>query len=194
LNRDVPQTGRQPASLSPAQIRDALRHAHALDQRDPFASDPNNDVRTLGRLALRRDDVNDLFALGDLCARLSLTEDNRLLVFYAGKTLIAYRKAQEEATSNLDRDRARHAVDDYLAWLVFMAKTYPARRNVAVALWALAEAENRADAADITENRYEIGSDDHVIRDLLEVYRGADSRTDFTSHTIAYGDTGVFQS
>ncbi|MFN8451351.1 MAG: tetratricopeptide repeat protein [Anaerolineae bacterium] len=180
MNPEVPQTGRQPISLTPEQIREALRRHHTLDQRDPFATDPNTEVRTLGRLALRRSDVNDLFALGDLCARLSLTEDGRLLVFYVGKALIAYRRAQEEAGTPFDRDRARRATSDYLNWLVIAARVYPMRRNVAVVLWAVGEEENI-----LTEQ---------TVTDLLDLYRGMNIRAD--DGTVAYGETGssVFQS
>ena len=117
-------------------------------------------MRTLGRLALRRSDVNDLFALGDLCARLSLTEDGRLLVFYVGKTLIAYRRAQEEADERRSTaTRARRASSDYLNWLVVAARVYPTRRNVAVVLWALAEEESD-------------GRPNATITELLDLYRG----------------------
>ena len=90
---NVPQTGRKPLPLSEAEARKTLRKRHSQDNLDFFATDPNSEIRTLGRLALRRDDINDLFALGDLCASRGLTDDNRLLVFYVGKALIAYQRA-----------------------------------------------------------------------------------------------------
>src|SRR5262245_276157 len=101
---NVPQTGRKPLPLSEAEVRKALRKRHSQDNLDFFATDPNSEIRTLGRLALRRDDINDLFALGDLCTKRSVTDDNRLLVFYVGKALIAYQRALETAKNDIDRN------------------------------------------------------------------------------------------
>ena len=178
----VPQTGRQPMPLTPEQTQQMLRRQHALDQRDPFATDQNSDVRTLGRLMLRRSDVNDLFALGDLCAKLSLLEDGRLLVFYVGKTLIAYRRARGDASNNLDRDRAERATDEYIVWLMSVVRIFPTRRNVAVALWALAEEEER--------------SSDHWVTELLGLYRGeAEAQQDDSAEDLTVFDEGAtFQS
>ncbi|MBK8024781.1 MAG: hypothetical protein IPK19_26025, partial [Chloroflexi bacterium] len=134
-----PQSGRTPAGISSEARRAALRQPHPLDARDYFANDPDGDVRELGRLALRRADVNDYFALGDLCARLSLTDTNRLRVFYVGKTLIAYRRAGGDALNDVDRALARRARDRYINWTIEIARTYPTRRNLAVALWALSD-------------------------------------------------------
>ena len=178
----MPQTGRLPVVLSPQQIKQALRRSNSLDQRDPFATDPSAEVRTLGRLALRRSDINDLFALGDLCARLTLADDQRLLVFYAGKTLIAYRRAAETADNNLDRRRAQRAGSEFVAWLIAVARANPTRRNLAVALWAIADEDSDLDA--------------DTLADLTERYRQGDQRTD--DYTVAYGDTAysdsIFQS
>ena len=80
----TPQTGRQPLPLADQEKRKLLRKRCRDDKTDPFATDPNREISELGRLALRRQDVNDLFALGDLCARRSITEEGRLLVFYVG--------------------------------------------------------------------------------------------------------------
>jgi len=135
----IPQTGRQPVPLSESEVRRLLRSSHPLDERDHFATDPNPEVRLLGRLALRRDDINDLFALGDLCARLSATQDRRLLVFYVGKALIAYRRADDIAQNDVDRLTARRILADFTDWVVTHARRYPTRRNVAVALWLLAD-------------------------------------------------------
>ncbi|MEP7292068.1 MAG: hypothetical protein ABI835_09800, partial [Chloroflexota bacterium] len=179
----VPQTGRQPVSLTPEQIQQTLRRQHTLDQRDPFATDQNADVRTLGRLMLRRSDVNDLFALGDMCVRLSLLEDGRLLVFYVGKTLIAYRRARSDSANNMDRDRAQRATEEYLHWLIEVVRVYSSRRNVAVALWALAEEEN--------------STSDRLVEELLDLYRGVaqvDENSRVDDLTRAVGDSGIFQS
>src|SRR4051812_48063451 len=99
----LPQVGRQPITLSPEQKRRALSHHLPVDRTDPFATDANDQIRTLGKLALRRDDAdpNDAFALGDLCAVLSFNED-RLLVLYIGKTVLAYNRAGQQAVNNSD--------------------------------------------------------------------------------------------
>jgi hypothetical protein len=84
---------------------------------------------------LRRNDINDLFTLGDMCARRSLTEEDRLLVFYVGKTLIAYQRAGEIAKKNVDRELARSTTRHFIAWVINAAQT-STRRNVAVAFRA----------------------------------------------------------
>ena len=136
---NIPQTGRQPIALSTEDIKKALRRPMPQDAADFFATDPNSEIRTLGRLALRRNDLNDLFALGDLCARRSINDEGRLMVFYVGKTLIAYRKALRTAQSEDDQQVARTAVDDYLRWVVETALRRVNRRNLSVALWAMSE-------------------------------------------------------
>src|SRR5690606_12822274 len=103
---NLPQSGRQPVELMPDEIRAILRKRHKADRFDYFATDPDPDIRLLGRLALRRNDLDDLFALGDLCAQRVAAEGNRLRVFYVGKTLIAYQKALQTATTPEDRDLA----------------------------------------------------------------------------------------
>lgn len=77
-----PQINRPPLALDEAQTRTILRKRHPEDHRDPFANDPHPDISRLGKLALRRREVNDLFTLGDLCARQTFDEkDARLLIF-----------------------------------------------------------------------------------------------------------------
>lgn len=134
-----PQTKRQPFPLDPDEIQQLLKKRHRLDLLDPFAIDPDSEIRQLGRIALRRDDINDLFALGDLCARQTLTDDDRLLIFYAGKTLMAYRRAVQNALNDGDRQLAHHAIRDFTAWVIEAARQFPSRRNLAVALWVAAE-------------------------------------------------------
>ena len=68
---EVPQTGRQPVRLSLDQQKKLLNRRLAADRTDLFATDADEAIRTLGRLALRRENPtpSDLFALGDLCAQ-----------------------------------------------------------------------------------------------------------------------------
>jgi len=63
---NIPQTNRQPGKLSTEETAKLLAKRHPQDATDYFATDPNPDIRHLGRLALRRNDINDLFALGDV--------------------------------------------------------------------------------------------------------------------------------
>ncbi|MBC6936515.1 MAG: hypothetical protein DWB42_11820, partial [Chloroflexi bacterium] len=99
-----------------------LNEPHPGDAVDPFATDPRLEIRTLGRLALRRDDLNDLFTLGDLCALQALGEDGRLRVDYVDKTRLAYRRAGEKATSADERAAAEQAAHDFAAWVVAAAR------------------------------------------------------------------------
>jgi tRNA A-37 threonylcarbamoyl transferase component Bud32 len=139
--KQPPHSGRPPADLLPDEIQSMLRKRHQADRVDYFATDPDPEIRTLGRLALRRDDANDLFALGDLCARRVLDDDQNLRVFYVGKTLIAYHKAQADARSDADRNLARKLRADFCDWVADCAREHPTPRNIAVALWALTDAE-----------------------------------------------------
>lgn len=136
---NLPQSGRRPAELLPDELRAILRKRHKADHFDYFATDPDSEIRLLGRLTLRRSDINDLFALGDLCAQRSVTDEGRLRVFYVGKTLIAYQKALQAAEEAADRDLARQLLHDYSQWVVNCAHAKPTPRNLSVALWALAE-------------------------------------------------------
>ncbi len=110
------------------------------DRTDPFATDPNETIRTLGRLALRRDvyDPTDLFVLGDLCARLALA-DEQLMILYVGKTLLAYRRARQYANRAQDRKLAEQAVEIFVRWVMEIADRAPTARNLAAALWAASE-------------------------------------------------------
>lgn len=133
----APTSGRFTPAPPPEKRRELLRRPHPLDGRDLFATDANEAVRELGLLALRRADVNDQFALGDLCATLTVGEGDRLRVFYAGKALLAYRRAYDHAAGDVDRALAVRARDRFIEWVIEAARAAPTRRNVAVALWVL---------------------------------------------------------
>lgn len=160
---NIPQTNRRPVDLSAQEIAALLTKRHPQDSTDYFATDPNPEIRQLGRLALRRNDINDLFALGDMCASRSLTDDGRLLVFYVGKTIIAYQKALRLADDDLDLAQARRAIRNYVDWVIASAQANHSRRNIAVALWALAENEDRQETLR--------NEDEGRIQDLLDSYR-----------------------
>nr|MCU0480335.1 hypothetical protein [Anaerolineae bacterium] len=159
----IPQTGRKPLPTDDKTARDILKKRDKQDKTDPFVTDPNADIQVLGKLALRRNDINDLFALGDLCALQSATPDNRLLVYYIGKTLIAYKRAVTHAEHDIDRKLAKRAIEEYLRWLFEFAENHPTRRNIAATLWAVAEDDDQPETRP-TFQRKLIG--------LLDLYRG----------------------
>ncbi len=109
------------------------------DIADYFANDPDDEIRRLGRLALQRTDVNDLFALGDLAARRAVGRKNELLILYVVKAMTAYRYAYKMADNNIDRDLARKMMQLVTEWAVAVAQENPSPRNIATALWAAAE-------------------------------------------------------
>lgn len=134
-----PQSGRQPLPIG-HELASQLNQEHPGDERDPFVHDALPEVRTLGRVALRRHHANDYFALGDICARqVFSTGDAHLLAGYAEKTLIAYRKAQHTAKQDEERQAAEIASANFVDWLTTLASQYASRRNIAIALWAIAE-------------------------------------------------------
>ncbi len=144
-----PQTGRSALLLSGDDARKLLRVPHPLDERDIFATDSDPEIRRLGRLALRRDDINDRFALGDKCALRALTDENRLLVFYVGKALIAYHRASGHAKNDVDRVTAHRITREFIEWVSYVAQAYPIRRNIAVALWAAADNDQPGDFSEL---------------------------------------------
>ncbi|RMG84673.1 MAG: tetratricopeptide repeat protein, partial [Chloroflexi bacterium] len=139
MGNEVPQTGRRPLPISDDEKRVLLRRRRKEDRIDIFASDPDKDISELGRLALRRDDINDLFVLGDLCAQKSISQDGRLLVFYVGKTLIAYRRAMQAAQNDVDRKLANRALGRYVHWVIECVEKNPTPRNAAIALYAISD-------------------------------------------------------
>jgi len=173
---NIPQTGRHPVPLPDDSIDRLLRRKNPKDQLDIFATDANVEIRTLGKLALRRSDVNDLFALGDLCARRCFTEDKGLLIFYVGKTLQAYHRAWRDSKQEEDKALAEQAVQDFVVWVCETAQLNPTRRNLAVALWAIAENEVRATPDPAEEMQIRDPAEEMQIRDLLNAY-GLDSLT-----------------
>lgn len=149
---NVPQTGRRPITLAAEHEKRLLERRANGDFTDPWATDPNPQVRRLGRLAVRRDveDPSDYFAVGDLCAGAALNQD-RLLIVYIGKAIQAYRRAAQIARvassqnpsegTQLARDihLADEAIAAFVRWVVDVARKAPSARNLAVGLWALTE-------------------------------------------------------
>lgn len=157
-----PQSGRQPLPVG-HELASQLNQEHPGDERDSFVHDALPEVRTLGRIALRRHHTNDYFALGDTCARhVFSTSDAHLLAGYAEKTLLAYRKAQHTAKTDADRQAAEVSAANFVDWLTTLASQYASRRNIAIALWAIAELDGPhvAHGVDIT-----------AVDRLLNIYR-----------------------
>lgn len=172
LDITAPTTNRRPIDLPDQKRREILRKRRKADQTDPFVTDPHPDVSALGRLALRMDDsdsddgeqIDYWFALGDLSASLVLGDDARLRIFYAGKALIAYQRAYENATNDIDRTMAKRAIDNFAAWVVRIADHNPTQRNIAVALWVTAH-------DDEFDQQTTPNYDYHSVNSLLNVYR-----------------------
>jgi tetratricopeptide (TPR) repeat protein len=140
-----PQTERRPHPLEANARRTLLKKRVDGDTADLFVTDPNAEIAEVGRLALRQpDDVNYAFWLGDLCAQRSFSGDQRLRIFYVGKTLMAYQRALRQASTDIDRAAAQRAIDDYGRWVVRRAIANPTQRNLSVALWAVAYDEDDA--------------------------------------------------
>jgi tetratricopeptide (TPR) repeat protein len=89
---------------------------------DPFANDANPQVRALGRAARQRrqPSSDDFFALGDLCARLTL-HNAQLSEVYAAKTIAAYTRAG--SVSMAESHLARKALNDFAQWVVDVARS-----------------------------------------------------------------------
>jgi tetratricopeptide (TPR) repeat protein len=88
---------------------------------DPFANDANPQVRALGRLARqrRRPQANDYFALGDLCARLTL-QGASLSATYAAKTIAAYLRGGQVAPTKTRT--ARQVLLEFALWVSDVAR------------------------------------------------------------------------
>lgn len=141
--KPVPRIDRFPLPLSSQARRAALRQRHPADLTDPFATDPNADVRDMGKLALRFvGEVDYLFALVDLCAVRCLSPDHHLRIFYVGKVLIACQRVLSGAPTDADRTLTKQYLEAFAAWLLEVVETYPTPRNVAVVLWAAAGDED----------------------------------------------------
>ncbi len=178
-----PQSERAAPQLPPEEVKRLLRMRRKADQFDEFATDPTQAIRDLGRLALRRDAIDDYFALGDLCAQQSLDEGQTLRIAYVTKTFKAYRRAAEQATEQADHALAQRLIEDFSAWVVDCARHNPDPRNAAVALWVLAEEDSglRVDAP--------------MLRDFMLVYqRMMDPTEEFSDTTHLDDETAAYVS
>lgn len=120
----VPQTGRQPAPRIPSpglwnQLRSAVNQIGSMG--DPFIGDLHPTVSDLGRQARMRHPriADDYFALGDLCARLVLS-DAQLNQSYCEKAVLAYNRAGE--CSSADEAYARRTILAFTFWVVSVAR------------------------------------------------------------------------
>jgi tetratricopeptide (TPR) repeat protein len=174
---DAPQNNRRPQELSEEAKRRLLKQTHPDDSSDPFATDPNREIQELGKLALRVETgkVDYYIALGDSCAKLILSKDNRLRIFYVGKALMAYKKALDSAQNDIDRTMAKRAIDTLGDWIVDAACTYPSQRNVAVALWVTAEGDEDLPAPTVSRASSST---------LIQIYQ----RKNFDPNETMYGE------
>jgi len=122
----VPQTGRQAPPPDHADDHSSLwsqllaRFRDLSGSFDPFANDADAEVRARGRAARarRQPHPGDYFALGDLCARLTL-QDNRLSSAYAAKAIGAYARAAQVAPVELRA--VRKALASFVFWAADVA-------------------------------------------------------------------------
>lgn len=180
-----PQTKRQPLPVTRDEQRRLLRQRLPADRSDPFASDPDPDIQEMGKLALRLPaDVNYSFALGDLCATRSIVNEERLLIFYVGKALIAYRRAGQRGNHEVDQTQAIRAADEYARWVIRTAIARPTQRNIAVALWVAArESDESLPIIPITPL---------VIQELLSLYQRLNNDDDATQFDATREDATAF--
>lgn len=157
-----PKSNRNALPINP-ELQAQLDTHHPSDERDSFVNDALPEVRHLGKIAVRRCHVDDYFALGDLCAQHAFNgRDAHMLAGYAEKTLGAYRRAHQAATSDAERQEADDASAAFVDWLITVASQFASRRNIAVALWAIAELDGPHTAHSI---------DLQTIDRLLGIYR-----------------------
>ena len=136
-----PNTGRKPPYLTERAERTLLGNSHLGDADDLFVRDALPAISKLGRIALRRQEVNDAFALGDLCAQQSFSEGEKLAISYVHKSMFAYQRAEQQATNTVDRKLAWKALLDYVRWLVKVTQHHPSQHNISTLLWAMAQDE-----------------------------------------------------
>lgn len=90
---------------------------------DPFANDANPEVRALGRAARQRrhPQSDDYFALGDLCARMTI-QNAQISETYTAKVIAAYTRAGE--IDRNERRPARVALLTFAQWVVDVARSF----------------------------------------------------------------------
>jgi tetratricopeptide (TPR) repeat protein len=88
---------------------------------DAFANDADAELRALGRTARQRKQpqANDYFAIGDMCARLTIQEAH-LSGTYAAKTIAAYTRAAQTAPT--ETRAARKALISFASWVAEVAR------------------------------------------------------------------------
>lgn len=123
----VPLVGRAPRPDPPSEPQNLWRQLLAKfvgvsTLMDPFANDSDEAVRTLGRVALRRTPraADDYFALGDMCAHLTLSADDTLNASYAEKALQAFQRAGESSPG--DDALARRTILAFVFWVGSIAR------------------------------------------------------------------------
>jgi tetratricopeptide (TPR) repeat protein len=114
---------------------------------DPFANDGHPEVRALGRAARQRrhPQSDDYFALGDLCARLTV-QSAQISETYTAKTIAAYTRAG--AIDANERRPARSALLAFAQWVVDVARALGSYE----ALKAAALTCERAEQLDLLAN------------------------------------------
>lgn len=154
----APQCGRIAAATDPDDDQTGLWSQIMAVFRDMggsfalFANDANPQVRALGRAARQRrpPQSNDYFALGDLCARLTL-QNTQLSEAYIAKTLAAY--TQAAAIDRNERRAARVALQTFAQWVVDTARALGSYEAVKAATLACEQVQQLDLLANKPEDR-----------------------------------------
>jgi tetratricopeptide (TPR) repeat protein len=149
---------------------------------DPFANDANPAVRALGRAARQRHQPHsdDYFCLGDLCARLTLS-NSQLSETYIAKTIAAYTRAGQ--IDQNERRAARIALVTFAQWVVDVARalgSYDALKDAALACQRIQQIDLVARKPAERERLHEI-----ELRLHEQLSRLAESDTDATDSVPA---------
>src|SRR5579859_665865 len=178
-----PQIGRVPAPFEHEEQRPLWTQLLAVFRDlsgafDPFANDADPHMRALGRQARQRDQAqaNDYFALGDMCARLTLLPDS-LSSTYAAKSIAAYVRAGE--LDSRQGRAVRMALLEFAGWLADAAEVMGGYDALNVALLT-AERVLQLDmiAPDSPEGRRLLQTTSQLREHMVHLIEGSGTQSD----------------
>jgi tetratricopeptide (TPR) repeat protein len=186
----APQSGRAPGATDPDDDQSGLWSQIMAVFRDiggsfdAFANDANPEVRALGRVARQRrpPSSDDYFALGDLCARLTLNK-NHLNEAYLAKTFAAYTQAAE--LDRAERRPARVALQTFAQWVVDIARTLGSYDALKAAMLACERIQQLDLLANKPEDRARWNETEQRLREQLT--RQANAQTQVASGSSTEG-------
>lgn len=184
-----PQTGRAPKVELQGEDRGLWSQLLAAFRDlsgafDPFANDAHPEVRALGRAVRQRRQPrsDDYFALGDMCARLTV-QGNTLAGAYAAKTLAAYSRAGEVMPA--DARVARQALLQYAAWAADTARALGGYEAINVASLVCDRVSGMDVAMQGSVDAERLRRDMADLRERLERFFEGSSEPAETSHNVA---------